>query len=146
MEMDISVTEIARRLGRHRGTIHREVVRNRNADGYRPDSVDRRAEVRKLRGSKIERSTRLGNHVKDRLAMGWSPEQIDGRMELDGEDHVISTESIYRHVFSPAGRRQSRPKYLAHRKSRLGRRARNGKREPAIPNRVSIHQRLDSVA
>jgi IS30 family transposase len=146
MEMDMPMTEIARRLGRHRGTIHRELARNRNADGYRPDSADRRAWVRKLRGSKIERSTRLGNHVKNRLAMGWSPEQIAGRMELDGEDYVISTESIYRHVFSPTGRRDGLPKYLAQRKSRRGRRARNGKREPAIPNRVSIHQRPVSAA
>src|SRR5512134_2510828 len=57
MEMGFSVGEIARRLGRHRSTIHREVVRNRSIDAYRPDSADRRAWARKLRGSKLERST-----------------------------------------------------------------------------------------
>ena len=145
MEMDLSVTEIARRLGRHRGTIHREVGRNCTVGGYRPDSAERRAWARKLRGSRIERSTRLSEHVRDRLAMGWSPEQIAGRMEQEEPDHGISTESIYRHVFSPAGRREGLPKYLTQRKSRRGRRARNGKREPAIPNRVPIHQRPDVV-
>ena len=94
IEMGLPVTEIALRLGRHRGTIHRELERNRNVDGYRPDSADRRAWARKLRGSRIERSTRLGNHVRDCLAMGWSPEQIAGLMELDGVEHSISTESI----------------------------------------------------
>jgi len=143
--MGLPMAEIARRLGRHRGTIHRELERNRNADGYRPDSADRRAWARKLRGSRIERSTRLNEHVRDRLAMGWSPEQIAGRMERDGEDHSVSTESIYRHVFSPAGRRDGLPKYLTQRKSRRGRRARNGKREPAIPNRIPITQRPDVV-
>jgi IS30 family transposase len=39
--------------------------------------------VRKLRGSKIQRCTRLRDYVEDRLAMGWSPEEIAGRMELD---------------------------------------------------------------
>lgn len=141
IEMGLSVSEIARRLGRHRGTVHRELGRNRNVDGYRPDSAERRAWARKLRGSKIERSTRLGEHVRDRLAMGWSPEQIAGRMELDGLEHAVSAESIYRHIFSPAGRRDGLPKYLPQRKSRRGRRARNGKREPAIPNRVPIAQR-----
>jgi len=66
-------------------------------------------------------------------------------MERDGEDHSVSTESIYRHVFSPAGRRDGLPKYLTQRKSRRGRRARNGKREPAIPNRIPITQRPDVV-
>ena len=83
MEMGVGKSEIARRRGRHRSTIDREFARNRCVDGYRPDSAGRRAWARKLRGSKIARSTRLRDHVEDRLAMGWSPEQIPGRMELD---------------------------------------------------------------
>ena len=67
MEMGLGASEIARRLGRHRGTIYREIARNRRASGYRPDSADRMAWVRKLRGSKIQRSTRLGDYVGDRL-------------------------------------------------------------------------------
>jgi len=69
MEIGLGVSEIARRLGRHRGTIHREVGRNRCVDGYRPDSAARRAWARKLRGSRIMRSTRLRTHVEGRLAM-----------------------------------------------------------------------------
>jgi IS30 family transposase len=141
MEMGLGISEIARRLGRHRATIHREIGRNRCVAGYRPDSAERRAGARKLRGSKIERSTRLRSDVEDRLAMGWSPEQIAGRMELEGSEHVISAESIYRHVYSPAGRRAGLPRLLAQRKPKRGRRRRNGRREPAIPNRTPIHQR-----
>ena len=92
MEMGVSVSEIARRLGRHRSTIQRELARNRCAGGYRPDSAARRAWARKLRGSRIVRSTRLRGHVEDRLAMGWSPEQIAGRMEIDGSEHRVSAE------------------------------------------------------
>jgi IS30 family transposase len=141
LEIGVSVGEIARRLGRHRSTIYREMQRNRCADGYRPDSAGRRAWARKLRGSKIERSTRLRVHVEDRLAMGWSPEQIAGRMELEEVEHAVSAESIYRHVYSPAGRRAGLPRLLAQRKPKRGRRRRNGRREPAIPNRTPIHQR-----
>ncbi len=43
MEMGLGVGEIARRLGRHRGTIYREIGRNRCVDGYRPESAARRA-------------------------------------------------------------------------------------------------------
>jgi transposase, IS30 family len=88
MEMGLGVSEMARRLGRHRSTVQRELGRNRCVDGYRPDSARRRAWARKLRGSKIARSTRLRVHVEDRLAMGWSPEQIAGRMALDGNGPV----------------------------------------------------------
>ncbi|MEM8571783.1 MAG: helix-turn-helix domain-containing protein, partial [Pseudomonadota bacterium] len=97
MEMDLSIGEIARLMGRHRSSIHRELGRNQCVDGYRPDSAARRAWARKLRGSRIIRSTRLRVYVEDRLAMGWSPEQIAGRMELDGSEHRLSAESIYRH-------------------------------------------------
>jgi len=141
MEMGLGASEIARRLGRHRGTVYREIARNRCASGYRPDSADRMAWVRKLRGSKLQRSTRLGDYVGDRLAMGWSPEEIAGRMELEAMNDTVSAESIYRYVYSPAGRRAGLPRYLAQRKARRGRRRRNGRREPSIPNRVSIDQR-----
>jgi IS30 family transposase len=141
MEMGLGASEIARRLGRHRGTIYREVGRNRCVDGYRPGSAARRAWARKLRGSRIGRSTRLREHVEDRLAMGWSPEQIAGRMELEEVEHRVSAESIYRYVYSPAGRGAGLPRQLAQRKAKRGRRRRNGRREPSIPNRTSIHQR-----
>ena len=72
MEMGLGAGAIARRLGRHRGTIYREIARNRCVDDYRPDSADRMAWVRKLRGSKIQRSTRLGDST---LIVGhvWTP-------------------------------------------------------------------------
>ena len=62
-------------------------------------------------------------------------------MELEGSECAISAESIYRHAYSPAGRRAGLPRLLAQCKPKRGRRRRNGRREPAIPNRTPIHQR-----
>ena len=45
--------------------------------------------------------------------MGWSPEQIVGRMEPEGAEHRISVESIYRHVWSLEGRKAGLPRLLA---------------------------------
>ncbi len=42
----------------------------------KPASADRIALSRRRRRSKIERLSRLRDHVCDQLAMGWSPEQI----------------------------------------------------------------------
>src|SRR5512143_661560 len=128
MEIGLGRSEIARRLDRHRATIHPDIRRNRCVDGYRPDSADRRAWARKLRGSRIGRSIRLRTYVEDRLAMGWSPEQIAGRMEREEKDYALSAESIYRHAYSPAGRRAGLPRLLAQRKPKRGRRRRNGRR------------------
>jgi IS30 family transposase len=64
--------------------------------------------------------------------MGWSPDQIAGRMEREEKDYALSAESIYRHAYSPVGRRAGLPRLLAQRKPKRGRRA-NGRREPAIP-------------
>ena len=141
LEQGLPKTEIARRLGRHRSTIHRELKNNTTADGYRPDGASRLAWARKLRGSRIERSTRLRDQIEAGLAMGWSPEQIVGRMELEGMDHKTSVESIYRHVYSPEGRRTGLPRQLAQCKVTRGRRRQNGRRAPSIPNRVSVHER-----
>ena len=59
-------------------------------------------------------------------------------MELEGTEYILSAESIYRHAYSPAGRRAGLPRLLAQRKPKRGRRRRNGQREPAIPNRSPI--------
>jgi transposase, IS30 family len=64
-------------------------------------------------------------------------------MELEGSEHTISAESIYRHVYSPNGRRAGLPRLLAQRKAKRGRRRRNGQREPSIPNRMPIHRKRD---
>ncbi len=77
IEMGLPKAEMARRLGRRRSTIHRELDRNCNVTGYRPDGASRLAWARKLRGSQIERSIRLRVHVEDRLAMlSRKPETI----------------------------------------------------------------------
>ncbi|MGZ9243697.1 MAG: IS30 family transposase [Candidatus Binatia bacterium] len=61
-------------------------------------------------------------------------------MELEGAERALSAESIYRHVYSPAGALACLA-CSAQRKPKRGRRRRNGRREPAIPNRTPIHQR-----
>ena len=137
-----AVSEIADRLGRHRSTIYRELRRNRRAGGeYLPETAQRFAWVRRLRGSKVARRSHLGAYVRDRLAMGWSPEQIAGRLRRERAEHSVSHESIYRFVYSPCGRRERLHRYLCRAKARRGRRARKGRREPMIGAKAPIHWR-----
>ncbi len=87
--------------GRHRSTVGRELRRNRLPKGdYKPASADRMALSRCRRRSRIERLSPLRGHIDDHLAMGWSPEQIAGRLRLEGSQHRVSHESIYRFVYA----------------------------------------------
>ena len=92
-EAGTSRREIGRIIGRSASTVGRELRRNTlPRGGYKPASADRIALSRRRRLSRIERLSPLRSYVCDRLAMGWSPEQIAGRLEQEGSGHSISHE------------------------------------------------------
>ena len=88
--------------------IQRELKRNRCADGYRPDSAGRRAWARKLRGSKISDRAPLRDHVEDRLAMDGPGADRRGGWSWRDRSAQSARSPIYRHAYSPAGRRALR--------------------------------------
>lgn len=92
---------IARSLGRAPSTICRELVRNSGAKvGYKVEWAEIQARARRCRRLyKLQCSSTLRDLVLDGLAMGWSPEQIAGRLERENGRPVISHESIYRYVY-----------------------------------------------
>lgn len=94
--------EIARILGRHRSTILREVRRNRAAsDGtYRPQLADWYARGRRSRSRRNSRFGPSDYRIVERLLKKkWSPEQIAGRLRMDGA-LSISHETIYRYAWN----------------------------------------------
>ena len=141
----ISRRAIGRMMGRSASTIGRELRRNSlPKGGYKPASADRIALSRRRRLSRIERLSPLGDHVRDHLAMGWSPEQIAGRLRLEGSQHRVSHESIYRYIYRWPVRREKLHRYLARAKASRGRRYFKRRREP-IPGRRSIHERGQAI-
>lgn len=145
-EQGMTISGIARHLGRDRRTIQRELARNSNANGhYRPCTADRQSWVRRLRGSRIVRCSRLHETVTSSLAMGWTPQQISGRLQLEQRGAVISHESIYRFIYSPAGRKLRLSRYLPHHHSKRRYRRRKAHRNIPIPDRVAIDHRPESA-
>ena len=141
-----ALREIGRLMGRSSSTISRELRRNALPRGeYKPASADRIALSRRRRLSRIERLSPLGDHVRDHLAMGWSPEQIAGRLRLEGSEHTAGVETIYRFIYRPAVRREKLYRFLPRAKASRGRRSFKRRREP-IEGRRSIHQRPQTVA
>lgn len=106
-ERKVSVSEIARQLGRHRSTIYRELKRNTFQDhefpeysGYYSGIANDMSKERRRRLRKLRRHPHLRDLVIDRLKAHWSPEQIAGRLLADGVSPVrICPETIYRFIY-----------------------------------------------
>ena len=101
----MSVGRIAAEIGRHRSTVFREIKRNRYVDeelpklnGYYGMTAQRSAVGRRARRRKLVRFVDLRKHVITQLEAGWSPEQIAGRLQYDGQPISVSHETIYAYV------------------------------------------------
>ena len=91
VQAKVSISGIADQLGRHRSTIYREIGRNEFREvklyrGYYPVTAHDGARRRRQRQRKLIRDHRLREHVLAKLALGWSPEQIAGRLRLPAHE------------------------------------------------------------
>ena len=142
-----SLRQIAATLDRQPSTIARESKRNTGAKvGYQPAYAQAQAEARRWTGARLDRDDVLRETVLDRLALGWSPEQVAGRLARDEGRRVISHETIYRFVYDQLRRTNDRRWrfYLPRAKYKRGWRTKGG--WPRYTNRPSIHDRPDRVA
>jgi transposase, IS30 family len=141
-------------LGRHHSTISREVSRNSKATkqwtgGYEPLRAHDLALRRRQWDCrfKLARQPALRRFVRDKLAMGWSPEAIAGRLALQNSSMRISHEAIYRYVYFRSAQKDYWHRLLPQRKHRrgwLGRRG--GSPVDHILGRVSIAERPTAIA
>src|SRR3546814_5281848 len=102
--------------------------------------------ARRWTGARLDRDDALRGEVLDRLASGWSPEQVAGRLAREAGHKVISHESIYRFVYAQLKRTNDRRWrfYLPRAKYKRGWRTKGG--WPRHTDRPSIHNRPDSIA
>ena len=93
----------------------------------------------------IERDHALRTFVVDRLAEGWTPEQISGWLKGGNERRLqaVSCETIYAFIYRAAQRTEQLWRYLTRRHKR--RRPRRSRPSQDTINRVSIHERPKTV-
>jgi IS30 family transposase len=136
--------EMARRLGRDRATISRELRRNAVPAGYLPDLAQRRYQARRAvchRHPRLE-NRRLRRNVLLLLQQGLSPEQISGRLRVERGAPVVNHETIYRFVYESAlGRQEKLYQYLRRGKKKRTRRAGRRAHTRAIAQRLFIEAR-----
>jgi len=137
----LSLSAIANNIGKDKSTISRELQRNTGQKGYRPKQANTLAEARVR--SKIK-STYLQNlqikYIEEKIALKWSPEQISGRMRIDGLSPV-SHETIYRYILSDKRNGGKLYLHLRHKHKRYKKRYGSNDRRGQIPNKVSIENR-----
>ncbi|MCF6343552.1 MAG: IS30 family transposase [Devosiaceae bacterium] len=142
-----SIRQIASSLDRSPSSISREINRNTGTGAkavYRPDYADEMAWARRWTGSKMERQPDLRLAVLNRLAMGWSPEQVAGRLALEHNKQVISHESIYRFIYAQIRRTNDTAwrNFLPRAKFKRGFRGRRGYAPSKYnKNRTNISER-----
>jgi IS30 family transposase len=105
--------------------------------------------ARRWAGSRLEREPALRRAVLKRLAWGWSPEQVAGRMAREAGQRVISYESIYRFIYAQIARTKDYRwrRYLPLGKSKRGLRVRGGRSSASfIEGRIPISERPPAAA
>lgn len=140
-----SIRKIAADLDRAPSSIAREIKRNKGRKvGYQPTYAHEQTRARRWKGSKLERIPELRDIVLHRLAQGWSPEQIAGRMAREEAHLRVSYETIYRFIYGQIKRTNDTKwrLYLPRAKTRRGLRGSRGA-SPAsfIQDRVSLQNR-----
>jgi IS30 family transposase len=145
-----SIRQIATALDRAPSSISREVKRNRGRHvGYKPSYAHEQGQARRWAGSRLEREPDLRRAVLERLATGWSPEQVAGRLAREIGRKVICYESIYRFIYAQIARTKdySWRHYLPRGKSKRGFRGRKGGSAATfIEGRISIAKRPAAAA
>jgi IS30 family transposase len=139
MKAGHSQTRTAEIVRCHRSTISRELSRNRGGRGYRPKQAHELATSRHLSAYRPRISDQTWASVRQLLRQQWSPEQIAGRLKLEGQPSV-SHERIYQHVYADKLRGGTLHRHLRCRRVRRKRYGTNSRRGQ-IPNRVSIEAR-----
>ena len=139
---------IAAALGRSPSTISRELRRNALDTGrYSARTADGAYLLRRQRNAVLERDERLARFVRDRLAEGWSPEQISGWLKSGAEPGLcaLAMETIYAFIYRARQKAEELWRYLTRRR-RTRRPLRARAPRDTIPDRTSIHERPPNVA
>lgn len=139
-----SLSDIAHKVYRSPSTISRELRRNQGERGWRPRQANLKACKRlSVRGKNNAQqvSQAAWKYAQNMLTKRqWSPEQIAGRIRLEGLEG-ISHETIYQRILADKKAGGALFKHLRCQKIRKKRYGSAKSRRGSIPNRIGIEAR-----
>jgi IS30 family transposase len=107
LKQDKSFSEIARILGRGLSTISEEVNENGRRKRYNGNVADHRAYLKqywkKKNCNKVAMNGHLSKFVEKKLSLGWSPETISMRLEIQSGLPYASRKSIRKFIERRSG-------------------------------------------
>lgn len=135
--------EIGLAIGFSQAAISRELGRNRNSRTllYNPDSAQSKASLRKIRGCKIDKNLPLKALITDKLHLGWTPQQIAERVNMENDNSHLSHETIYQWIYQPIQKKAKLYKTLTRHKSNRGPRKCYEAKALKMLDKKSIHIR-----
>lgn len=144
LKSGISRSGCADQLGVHRSAITRELARNSGGRGYRFKQAQGKTDERRRKAAKARNKMTpalIARIEADLTERQWSPEQIAGRLRLEGGPSV-SHERIYQHIRADKKAGGTLWKHLRHRGKpyNVGKKGKTAGRG-LIPGRVDIDQR-----
>lgn len=132
-------------LGRSHTTVSRELRRNNKPHplmtGYIAHLAHQQAKLRKQAAGRRPRlkSELIREYVQEKLRLGWTPEQIAGRLRLEHRGLKISYEAVYQYIYTDF---KEGIKYLVRRHPKRYPKHYSRKRHKLpIPNRKSVSER-----
>jgi transposase, IS30 family len=136
-------TQIMKHTGIHKSVVSRELDRNSKGGVYDAARAQKLCAARRRRGLRKIKGA-LKEEVEGMLGQQYSPEQIQGRLVLEGRPGV-SHESIYQHVYRDKTQGGELYKNLrfGHKKRRKRLAAKD--RRGVIPNKRMIDERPKEV-
>ena len=139
-----SQVEIAQVLKVDKSTISREIRKRKRKNGvYDSDAAQHKAGVKrsnsKYQGMRVEANPELKRYIIRNLQKHRSPDEIAGRMRLEGQPFYASKKAVYHWLYSSYG--DGYCKYLCTRRHRRKRQKRNKQERVIIPNKISVLKR-----
>ncbi|MCD9493511.1 helix-turn-helix domain-containing protein [Photobacterium carnosum] len=96
LENGFSITDISHALCRHKSSISREIKRNSRQSNYCAETAQCLNERRKSMSFKCTKDNEKHAEIISKgLLLGWSPENISGRMMVELPKIVLSNITIY---------------------------------------------------
>ena len=132
--------EIARKIGKDKSAVTREMKRNKSPSGYDPEKANAKAENRKKESHKNKKfNEEMKMKIEEKIKENWSPEQIKGYYKKHNINMVSHTR-IYQYIKEDKANGGTLYKYLRHAKKK---RKKYGTEElrGQIKDRRSIEQR-----